>query len=77
MQFMDQIFSFQIGDINFFFSHRISEFQKYQYIQNSTNQFHIKFKHFHVRLNQIHSIFHYSGYQISNAQLGETFQMGG
>ena len=48
MQFMDQIFSFQIGDINFFFSHQISEFQKYQYIQNSTNQFHIKFKHFHT-----------------------------
>ena len=56
MQFMDQIFSFQIGDINFFF-HQISEFQKYQYIQNSTNQFHIKFKHFHIRFNQIHSIF--------------------
>ena len=77
MQFMDQIFSFQIGDINFFFSHQISEFQKYQYIQNSTNQFHIKFKHFHIRFNQIHSSFHYSGYQISNAQLGRTFQMGG
>ena len=76
MQFMDQIFSFQIGDINFFFF-QILEFQKYQYIQNSTNQFHIKFKHFHIRLNQIHSIFHYSGYQMSNAQLGGTFQMGG
>ena len=76
MQFMDQIFSFQIGDI-IFFSYQISEFQKYQYIQNSTNQFHIKLKHFHIRFNQIHSIFHYSGYQISNVQLGGTFQMGG
>ena len=78
MEFMDQIFSFQIGDI-IFFSHQISKFQKYQYIQNSTNHFHIKFKHFHIRFNQIHSSFItlIIKYQISNAQLGGTFQMGG
>ena len=41
----------------FFFSSNIRVSKKYQYIQNSTNQFHINFKHFHIRLNQIQSIF--------------------
>ena len=78
MQFMDQIFSFKIGDINFFF------FSSNIRVSKNTNIFKIQPTNFisisntftsdSIKSNQF---FHYSGYQISNAQLGGTFQMGG
>ena len=76
MQFMDKIFSFQIGDIIFFFSSNIrvpkiprySKFNQQISYQSQTLSHKIQSNPFN---------FHYSDYQISNAQLGETFQMGG
>ena len=72
MQFMNQIFSFQIGDIIFFFI-------KYQSFKN-TNIFKIQPPFSYQIQTLSHKIqsnpfnFHYPGYQISNAQLGGTFK---
>ena len=76
MQFMDQIFSFQIGDINFFFSSniRVSKMSIYSKF-NQPISYQIQTLSHQTQSNPFK--FHYSDYQISNAQLGGTFQMGG
>ena len=77
MQFMDQIFSFQIGDINFFFfssNIRVSKMPIYSKF-NQPISYQIQTLSHKIQSNPFN--FHYSGYQISNAQLGGTFQMGG
>ena len=75
MQFMDQIFSFQIEDIIFFSSNiRVSKIPIYSNF-NQPFSYQIQTLSHKIQSNPFN--FHYSGYQISNAQLGEIFQMGG
>ena len=76
MQFMDQIFSSQIGDINFFFSSniRVSKMSIYSKF-NQPISYQIQTLSHQTQSNPFN--FRYSGYQISKAQLGGTFQMGG
>ena len=77
MQFMDQIFSFQIGDIKFFFfssNIRVSKIPIYSKF-NQPISYQIQTLSHKIQSNPFN--FHYSGYQISNAQLCGTFQMSG
>ena len=76
MQFMDQIFSFQIGDIIFFFSSniRVSKIPIYSKF-NQPISYQIQTLSHKIQSNPF-NFFNYSGYQISNAQLGGIFQMG-
>ena len=77
MQFMDQIFSFQIGSYHFFFSSniRVSKIPIYSKF-NQPISYQIQTLSHQTQSNPF-NFFHYSGCQISNAQLGGTFQMGG